>query len=682
MKKNYAGILFSGAGMLLLTWAAPAHAQHIFTDNSLGPYQQNFDGPPAGLDFRNNRTWPGVYALAEADAGTMPAGYPTFYSPARIAANDGTAIDADYYHFGAAASDDRAFGGIASTRIVSATGYVGIRFRNNSSLPIRNLEIQYAMEQWYNSGRQDQARVGVSYLKGAVGDTLGSLMRDAGSWTDIPALAVDAPSTATAIASRDGNAPSNRRVRQATLENVDLLPNQEIMIRWDYVLNSSTNGNGLSLDDVVVTPVTKTFFLADNQPGALDNWRSNPTGSGAAPTSFTADNQTFYIIGHNVDATGLTISGANSKVVVGTATQPASLIIAANTPIHTPIDVAAGSTLLIKEAATSAPATFRLGALSSGSTVAYAGEHQSLTVLPANYGHLQLTGSGTKTLGGSIIVNGDLTLDGTQLHLGDYDATVNRGGSVHQTQPTDYVVTDGAGLLRQTVSSDSRPVLYPVGTAGAYLPVTLQQSKERSEDVFQVRVADQLYSHYDVQEQGNGPAVANNAVRNTWFVSEEVAGNSDLTMTLGWRNTDATADFNPAQAYLSHYHGGSWDRAGAPLGATGSGPFTVTRSGLSSFSPFGVWSPTIMLPTAATRRPTAVAVVPNPGTGRFELVNSQAAHAPLQGVVIDVLGKEVLRVAQPAGSARTSFDLSNQPAGLYLLRLTGEAPQTLRIVKQ
>ncbi|QJX46264.1 T9SS type A sorting domain-containing protein [Hymenobacter taeanensis] len=682
MKKLYAGCLSLGIGALLLGTATNGLAQHIFTDDTLTPYKQNFDGLPATVAFRNNLTLPGVYALAEADAGVMPAGYPTTYTPTTIAANDGSNVAADYFHFGTEGSTDRAFGGIASTQIVSATGYVGIRFRNSSSVTIRNLEIQYAMEQWYNSGRQDQAQVGVSYLKAAVGDTIAALNRDAGTWTPIPALTVEAPSTATVVSSRDGNAPSNRRVRQVTLDDIALLPGQEIMIRWEYVLNSSTNGNGLSIDDVVITPIANSFFLAATQTGSLSSWKSNADGTGTSPASFTADNQTFYLVGNNVDASALAVSGANSKVVVGTLSKPTSLTIANNTLIQTPIDVTAGSTLLIREAAATAPATFRLGALAPNSTVAYVGNQAEQTVLPANYGHLRLAGQAPKTLGGNIIIDGSLTLDGAQLRLHQYNATLNRGARLRQTHPTNYVVTDGSGQLRQTVSSDDQPVLFPVGTAQVYLPVTLRQSKPRSEDVFQVRVADQAYAHYDAQEYGVGAALTHRVVQKTWFVSEEVAGNSDVSMTLQWPTAATTADFDPARAFVAHYHNGNWDQTAASLGAAGTGPFSATRTGITSFSPFGVTAQAIALPTTAATSQPLVTVVPNPSSGRFELVTTSATHTALQGVVLDALGREVLRITQPTGSQRTTFDLSRQPAGLYLFRLSGETPQTLRIVKQ
>ncbi|RZK99789.1 MAG: hypothetical protein EOO62_24490, partial [Hymenobacter sp.] len=261
-------IVFLAAGATLL--ASSARAQYLFTDTALMPYRQDFNSLSGSVGLTGNQltALPEVYAQAEF--GTLP--YTSAYSPTSIGANDGSNTYANYYHFGpASGGTDRALGGIAATTTADGIGYVGIRFKNSSSVTIKNLEVQYAMEQWYNSGRQDAASVSVSYLTAPVGTALTSLLEGAGTWQSIAPLQVAAPSTATVIASRDGNAAANRRVRQTTLAGVNLAPGQEIMIRWGYTLNTTTNGNGLSIDDVVVTPETSVYYAKSASTAQLDD---------------------------------------------------------------------------------------------------------------------------------------------------------------------------------------------------------------------------------------------------------------------------------------------------------------------------------------------------------------------------------------------------------------------------
>jgi len=634
-------IVFLAAGATLL--ASSARAQYLFTDTALMPYRQDFNSLSGSVGLTGNQltALPEVYAQAEF--GTLPN--TSAYSPTSIGANDGSNTYARYYHFGPAnGGTDRALGGIAATTTADGIGYVGIRFKNSSSVTIKNLEVQYAMEQWYNSGRQDAASVSVSYLTAPVGTALTSLLEGAGTWQSIAPLQVAAPSTATVIASRDGNAAANRRVRQTTLAGVNLAPGQEIMIRWAYTLNTNTNGNGLSIDDVVVTPETNVYYAKSASTNKLDNlgsWGQNPDGTGTAPTSFSADNQIFYVLGNTATdristatpgTSGIvgtwTVSGANSKIVVGvpatattgTSASPGHLFLEYNKNITGTIDVSDGSTFTVRN--TNPSRTYSLGSLSTTSTVEYNGG-TSTSLITQNYGNLVISGNAgataptSKTLAGSIIVNGSVRLKNMcSLVLGDYDLTLVRRDSVSNgvkynanivrgAAPTGYIVTGGAGRLRISVPSNGVGIVFPVGasaptstTATAYTPATLLQTAAKSEDIFGVRMLANLYDSYtSTTEAGSGPARNELNVNKTWLVSEDVSGGSDLSLTLQYNSTDATADFTTSQAHLIHYlyANNAWDQHttssewGATAGTT-TGSLAITRAHITSFSPFGVVS--------------------------------------------------------------------------------------------
>ena len=578
--------------LLGLGTAQTATAQYLFTNGNLSPYSQNFDTMSGTVRLTaagslRLTSLAGVYAAAQADAqfGSRSA------SPDSLMANDGANVAGNYYHFGATGSPDRAFGGIAESGAYSGTGFVGIRLRNDASVTIQNLEVQYAMEQWYNSGNAAAAYVNVAYRKssGAAGENMAQLINGAAgdAWTAVPALAVEAPSTGTAIQNRDGNAASNRRVAQTILSGINLAPGQEIMLRWDYVLNPTTNGNGVSIDDVVITPQTNVSI---GQGGTGLSWTN-------APATPSAPNQTYYLAG-TVNAADLAaIDGPNAKIIVGTpalngqAAQPATLVLSDNTALNVPVEVAAGSTLRIEEGA--ANALFTLSLLAPTSTVVYAGTNTSQTIRPASYGQLRLEGPGAKNLGGDVLTQGNLELAGAQLTLGNFDATVAKGAAVLGATTSAYVVTDRAGRLRQSVLSNNAVVVFPVGTSTAYLPLTLRQSATRSEDVFAVRASADKYANYDATDAGIGAAVAlSKSVQNTWLVSEEVKGNASVTMEAQWNTATQSSDFDPAKAYISHYRSGFWDRTATEVGATlapaTTDTYTLARSGITSFSPFTI----------------------------------------------------------------------------------------------
>jgi hypothetical protein len=235
------------------------------------------------------------------------------------------------------------------------------------------------------------------------------------------------------------------------------------------------------------------------------------------------------------------------------------------------------------------------GLLAPTSTVVYASTSATQTIKPASYGQLTLEGAGPKRLGGNVLVNGNLQLSSAKLELEDFNATITKGSRVVGAGPGTYIVTSRTGRLRQSVLGDATEVVFPVGTATAYQPVSLRQSAARSEDVFAVRVTDEKYASYDPADTGIGTPVNEvKSVRKTWFVSEEVPGNANVSLQVQWKDTDQTTDFTAAQAYVSHFHNGFWDRTtneiGAVLVPSTSDTYTLSRSHITSFSPFSVSS--------------------------------------------------------------------------------------------
>ncbi|TGE21476.1 hypothetical protein E5K00_14415 [Hymenobacter aquaticus] len=620
MKTRYFLLLLAALGL----GTAPATAQYQFknqpdaTSAGLGAYVQSFNSlANTKANFNSNTTLPGVYArftLASFGASEFES-YQRLSTPAKLAPDDGSegnatasTVDADgtphgaaWYHFGTSGSLDRALGGIASTNITAGVGYIGIRLRNSSSVPIKNLEIKYAMEQWYNSSNTQEATMRVHYRRSTTPIT----QLTTGTWTPVGELDVPAPSTSTAITPRDGNAATNRRVVQAKLlggSGVVLAPGEEIMVRWSYVFNSASNGNGLSIDDVVITPETNIFYSeATGDLTDKNRWGINTDGSGTKPHNFAVDNTTFYVRGTDSLANRISsswaITGTNSKLVVGTASERAVLYLDNAASLTATVDVTSGSRLRIAKTQN----TLTLGTLNLQSVVEYLNSSTATTqrVNGGSYGILKLNGTGPKTLAGPVLVTSDLAFTSpglSTLTLADHDLTILKNGRVRTLAGTAFFVTNGKGGLRQTVSSTGEEVTFPVATtatAADYTPIVLSQTAASSEDTYKVRVAGNVYRNYDANEVGTG-VVTEGVVKKTWFVSEEVPGNSDITLQAFWDPKDEGTGFDDANAFVDHYTTGlSWDRVKQTPGAVpAANKKAAKRGGVKNFSPFAVASRT------------------------------------------------------------------------------------------
>ncbi|MEM9886038.1 MAG: T9SS type A sorting domain-containing protein, partial [Bacteroidota bacterium] len=76
-------------------------------------------------------------------------------------------------------------------------------------------------------------------------------------------------------------------------------------------------------------------------------------------------------------------------------------------------------------------------------------------------------------------------------------------------------------------------------------------------------------------------------VNTTWFMEEAVAGSTNATLTAQWTSAEELSGFDRSSAFLSRYAGTAWEIGGA-ISANGTDPYTITRAGVTAFSPFAI----------------------------------------------------------------------------------------------
>ena len=198
------------------------------------PLTENFDSL---VSTGTNLTW--------TDNSTIPGWYST-----RATYNSGTGSSntGALYSFGLAGAADRALGSVASGG--TGTVYQAVRLTNNTGGTISSLDISYAGEQWRNGGNTTAHTLTFQYQVASPGVITGANAPSAG-WTTAAALSFTGPIAAATAAALDGNAPSNRVLKAATL-TVTVNAGQEIWLRWQDP-DDAGNDHGLAIDDFSVT---------------------------------------------------------------------------------------------------------------------------------------------------------------------------------------------------------------------------------------------------------------------------------------------------------------------------------------------------------------------------------------------------------------------------------------------
>ncbi|RYF56864.1 MAG: T9SS type A sorting domain-containing protein [Cytophagaceae bacterium] len=203
-----------------------------------------------------------------------------------------------------------------------------------------------------------------------------------------------------------------------------------------------------------------------------------------------------------------------------------------------------------------------------------------------NYFNIQFNGA-SKVLTGAVNVTGSANiLINLLVYLGNYNLVIGPTGSV-SANGSRYFVTNGTGGMKK-MGITSTSFVYPLGSGTSYTPFLVNNAGGVS-DNFTGRVIDSVYSTY-VNDVPQGSPILTNVVNKTWFVTEDVPGGSNVQMIVQWNQADERPGFVRTSCTLSHYRGGGW--IAMPLvtssPATGAGPYTQTRTGITSFSPFGV----------------------------------------------------------------------------------------------
>ncbi len=190
-----------------------------------------------------------------------------------------------------------------------------------------------------------------------------------------------------------------------------------------------------------------------------------------------------------------------------------------------------------------------------------------------------------------------LTLANGNVLLGDNTLSIGSSGSISGFNETRFLIADGSGQLCQDgigATGRSGTIVFPLGTSNtSYSPVSILNAGV--DDQFCVGVCNNVYNEGTCE---TGTIVANNVIDKTWFINETTGGGSNVTLKLQWDSNDEQASFDAADSYISHHDGSIWGKIMANATATPEGGnfFSLTATGVSSFSPFAVGSSDLSLP--------------------------------------------------------------------------------------
>jgi hypothetical protein len=208
---------------------------------------------------------------------------------------------------------------------------------------------------------------------------------------------------------------------------------------------------------------------------------------------------------------------------------------------------------------------------------------------PLNITGLKVDNGNKLVLNNTINVSNIVDLNNNgNIELGAQNLVLSSGATISGYDVNNYIITNSTGVLEQEVGASN--VVFPIGNS-SFNPATINNSGTL--DNFQVRVVEQ------VQNQGtSGTIETDKVVDRTWLIEENTIGGSNATLTLQWATAEEMGSFNRNNSGIAHHLSGSlWDNPiFSAATSVGSGLWTQTRSGFTSFSPFVVRDLNAILP--------------------------------------------------------------------------------------
>lgn len=456
---------------------------------------------------------------------------------------------------------------------------------------------------------------------------------------------------------------------------IDIDSNESIMLGSDVSVSSMFNhqsgnlnlGNNNTLDVWGQITFGSQAMINANQSSNIE---IHSTGSATGSIQFDSNNNT---VGHlTIDASnnGMVSLGSSVNVNGNLSLENGSLDLNGNM-LHISGDIAASGSGNISANGNGSSITIQ----STGDVSGMLHFHSTNNELD-NLA-IDISSNGTVWLGSDAEVSGTLDLQDGYISIGNSDLTVS--GTITGGTSDSYVVTMGDGQLEVTVTAGAQGSFYPVGTDVDFAPITLVQASGSTTGMFGVNAMSEVYAD---GYSGTNMADWTSVVNTSWNIESSISSGIDLSMTAEWSASMEANGFARANSYISHYTNSMWDvSATGSATLNGSGRYEISRSGITSLSPFAVFDSNTAV--GIDEEPVAIEATLYPNPVATELTYNLGEYNGIVVIEIYDNSSRLIRnyqVNEPIGS----IDMESLAPGYYTIRFSNgaELVDVGRVVKQ
>lgn len=452
-------------------------------------------------------------------------------------------------------------------------------------------------------------------------------------------------------------------------------------------INSAANiivDNTLYLAGGTITMANGSISLSNNATIVVDGGTMTLSGGTANLTN------TYHVMYKGASATaGLELSGTGLTNITVNTNSGQQVTLSNDLTINGDLMLTMGA-LNLNNNNLAIATNGDLAASGSGTITSSSGSDITINASGGLSGTLRFTSGGNTVnnfilnLGSntaSVMVNGDMMISGNlnlqqgRLNIGSNKLEVDANATVSGGSANSFVITGTGGTMSLNVNTGSTQTFH-IGTNNDYAPIMIKSNSGSASSRFNIGV------NADVKTNGTtgGSASATQPLVNaTWFVASSATSNVNVDMTTMWSTNMEVNSFNRAKAYISHYTNGSWDADAASAASMSGSMYSMTRTGITTFSPFAVFDENTTLSVDEVAATTNISLYPNPATDVIN-ISVQGNNSGMNAEIYNVSGQMVHRAVVQNNS---SINISNLPDGMYYIKLKGETANGMqKFIKQ
>ena len=377
----------------------------------------------------------------------------------------------------------------------------------------------------------------------------------------------------------------------------------------------------------------------------------------------------FSVSGNTLGSLTLNNTGSAGGVILGSDLTVANMLTLSSGSLNLN-----GNNLTIGGTINSSGTGSISGGLLSNITFNGSGNSGTLALTPLNQTINNLTlnigSSGSVALGSGLTVGGTLTLAQGNLDIAKHDLTVAATGSITGGSSASYIMTTDTGRLIMSVANAGANGLFQVGTMSNYAPVTVTNNSTLMGN-FMVQAHPGVYLNGTT---GADISTAQGVVNTSWNVESSISTGANIDLKLEWNTAMQVNGFDNTQAFISHYTAGAWNTSAVSAATVLSGSsYSMSLTGVTSFSPFGVFGKNVTLGVSAVSN-DMLSVYPNPASDRLTI---QTGSTDKTNVEISDLSGQIVARYELSGTDNT-IGIAGLSTGSYFIKVSSNATSSVK----